>query len=357
MNAMDDPQDQQEPPYLENIGLFLTFKCEVACSHCSVKAGPHRTEAVDEREAFDWIRQAASYDGGRVKAINMTGGEPFFDLPALRRLVRFIHEQGLFATSVTNASWARTPTAAIETLQSVPELLMIQISADEQHQKEIPLERVRNAVAAARELGLVYSVAVCTEDTTSPGYLQIVDELKKVAEPDRIQTTIMVPNGRALVKLGRRAVSESQEGRCGGAETPIIFPDGRVLSCVGALDIAGHHPLLLGNLREESLARILDGAETNLALHYMRLWGPARLRELLQARGFDCGPTAGTSYPCGLCRRIMSRPGIDEPLARLPRESDTRELVAYGRVHYFGEEAMVVKLGLDQGQANPDSPG
>jgi organic radical activating enzyme len=290
----DEPQE--DVPYLENIGLFLTFKCQVACSHCSVKAGPHRTEAVDEGEASDWIAQAARYDGGRIKAINFTGGEPFFDLPALRRLVRFTASHGLFATSVTNAFWAETPSAAIEILRSLPDLIMIQISADEHHQEKIPFERVRNALLAARELGLVYSVAVCTEDESSPGYRRILDQLMEVTEPARIQTTITAPVGRALVRLGRLPAKalplEVPQARCGGAETPYVFPDGRVLACVAALDLAGHHPLLLGNLRERPLAQVLDDAETNIALHYLRLWGPAHLRDALRVQGFACSATS-----------------------------------------------------------------
>lgn len=339
-------------PYLENVGFFLTYKCEIACSHCSVKAGPHRTEVVDEREAFDWIAQIAAYGDRRIKAVNFTGGEPFFDLPALRRLVRFTASKGLFATSVTNAYWAVTPRAAVETLRSLPELLSLQISADEHHQERIPFERVRNAILAARELGLVYAVAVCTEDESSPGYRRILDQLVGIAEPARVRTFLTLPMGRALVRLGGPdgdlPLREVPRIPCGGADTPYVFPDGRVLTCVGALDLEGDHPLVLGRLREEPIAQILDEAEMNLALHFLRVWGPARLSEALRFAGLERGSTAHhpLNDPCSLCRCLMSHPSIRCAVGKLAEDEELLEKLAYARLHYFDEDGMVRRLGL-----------
>jgi MoaA/NifB/PqqE/SkfB family radical SAM enzyme len=95
-----------EIPYLENIGIFLTYKCQVACPHCVVQAGPNRTEVMEEERLRDWISQAAEY-GGRMRSINFTGGEPFYDLRLFRAMCRFTVSKGLFPTSVTNGLLGR----------------------------------------------------------------------------------------------------------------------------------------------------------------------------------------------------------------------------------------------------------
>lgn len=344
-------EKKTEVQYLENIGFFLTFKCQVACSHCLVKAGPHRTEFMKESDLFDWISQAAAY-GGRVKSINLTGGEPFFDLPLLRKICRFSMSKGLFPTSVTNAWWAKTYNKAIDVLESVPELLFLQISADEHHQKCIPIERVLNAVLAARKLKLVHSVAVCTDNEESPGYKKIIDSLLEIMDREQINTIITLPAGRASLleyEMNYHMTDIPPEGVCAGAATPVIFPDGRVVSCIGPIfDIKEDHPLLLGNLFQKSLREILDSTETNPVLHFIRTWGPAKIYSMLKEKGY--GPHLQTTFVkdniCILCRNLVVNPILRAGIMELFKDKELVEAVAYGRDHYLKEPEMLKRLGL-----------
>jgi len=340
-----------EIPYLENIGIFLTYKCQVACPHCVVKSGPHRTEVMKEEDLYGWISQAAQY-GGRVRSINFTGGEPFYDLDLFRKMCRFAMSKGLFPTSVTNAYWAETYDRAVEILESVPELLFLQISADEHHQMHIPFERVKNAVLAARKLKLVHQVAVCTDNEESPGYKRIVDPLLEIMDKKQITTVVTLPYGRASFLKGKMAYRMTDippAGACGGAATPVIFPDGKVVSCIGPIiDIKENHPLLLGNLHDKSLKEILDSTETNAVLHFIRTWGPSKIYEMLKDRG------SGARLPdtfvegniCMLCRTLMADPTLREGIAGIFDDNDLVEAVAYGRAHYLKEPEMVQRLGL-----------
>lgn len=346
------PRQSPAPRYLENLGLFTTFRCQVACAHCAVQAGPNRTEVLRDEDAADWMTQAAAYRGGTIRSVNLTGGEPFFDLAALRRLVELATERGLVPTAVTNAWWAVTPGAALETLRSVPGLLAVQISADEHHQARIPFDRVRNAIRAAQELGLVYSVAVCTESEASPGYRSTLDRLLAVADLTHIRTVITFHAGRAACEVALRryeTTAELPRAACGGAATPVVFPDGRVLACSGPLaDVRGDHPLVLGDLRRSSLAEILDAADASFAVQFVRVWGPGRLAETLASTGFDLGRPSRIvkGDVCGVCRWVATRPQVREALRRLSREADWPERLAWARLHYLGEDAMVRGLGL-----------
>ncbi|HDQ05209.1 MAG TPA: radical SAM protein [Candidatus Bathyarchaeota archaeon] len=78
-----------EMPYLRNIGMVVTYKCQVACPHCIIEAGPHRKEEVKLDDASKWIEQIANYRNGYIKVLSLTGGEPFYDLNKLAALSSF----------------------------------------------------------------------------------------------------------------------------------------------------------------------------------------------------------------------------------------------------------------------------
>jgi len=62
----EDPSPNNDIGFLSTVGLMMTYRCQVACPHCVVEAGPHRTEEVDLAEAKDWAEQIAGY---RVTAV------------------------------------------------------------------------------------------------------------------------------------------------------------------------------------------------------------------------------------------------------------------------------------------------
>lgn len=346
---MDAPTP--EIPFLKNIGLLVTMKCQVACPHCIIEAGPQRSEAMRLDEAFDWIEQIAVYRRGHIRVLSLTGGEPFFDLRTLQDISDYANELGLFVSAVTNAYWAASPERALRVLRSVPALRMIQISTDVYHQKNIPFERVRYAADAARACDIPFTVAVCTDNALDPGYLQILEQLQGVVAPEGIYTAITFPAGRALQRAGGgnyETTSEPPVTACGAGSAPIVFPDGRVIACIGPIiDLETPHPLVLGNLREEPLEVILDRAETNPILHAIRLWGPKRLIEMYQAAGGDGLPKAYIKGSvCHACYELMARPHVVQFLTDLRDDAAFRRVVAYGRLYYMKEAEMVRALKL-----------
>lgn len=345
-----------EGSYLHDLSFFLTFRCQIACPHCFARAGPHRTEVMTERDGLDWIGQAARYDGLRIKAIDFTGGEPFLELGLLRRLVAFAETQGLITTCVTNAAWAETPRIAHEVLRTLPGLSALEVSADTHHLERIPFARVEHVLGAASERGMVVSVSVCTEDERSPDHLALVDRLRALVSLDQIRVTITRPLGRALTQLGRRGDhgprARVPRERC-GVDGPYVLPDGRVIACVAALELSGETPLFLGDLRKQPLAEILTGAERSYAIHYLRLFGPAALRDDLVQHGFDCEleRAEASSDPCALCRHLMSRTRIGDGLGALSGDPERMGLLASARLFHLGEAAMVRWLGLDEDES------
>jgi organic radical activating enzyme len=347
-------RNSEEPQFLRNIGMVMTFKCQVACPHCVIGAGPNRKEEMRIEDLSSWIRQASAYRNGHILAVGLTGGEPFYNLQKLRTVVDLTVSNGMLPTAVTNAFWAESREKAMEVLNFLPGLHVISVSADAYHQAQIPFENVKNAVLAARELGRICEVAVCTEDERDSEYLNLLQRLRAFIEEDAISTNVTFPGGRALARMDTFRYQMTPEGpnaACGAASTPTIFPDGRVFACVGSvIDLHSAHPLLLGNLHDTPLAEILDAAERSAILHFLRLWGPGRLLALLKNEG--CTAKLPVLFVknglCNLCYALMSDPDLCALMTKMLNERHILEKIAYARMFYFDEVEMVEDMHLIQ---------
>jgi MoaA/NifB/PqqE/SkfB family radical SAM enzyme len=350
--GMDTQDNALETPYLRNIGLVVTYQCQVTCPHCILQAGPHRKEKVDLAVALQWIDQVAEYQNGLVWIIALTGGEPFYNLPVLQELVARATQRNLMVTAVTNAFWASTLERAVKILKSLPGLRLLQISTDIYHLEAIPFERVVNAFTAAQTCGIPFSIGICTQNENEAGYLELKKRLATLVDPDLIYTAITLPVGRAVETLDRDKYFTSQEppvSACSAGGSPIIMPDGRVLACVGPIiNLPGNHPLMLGNLREESLETILNRAQTNPILHAIRVWGPARLIRMADQAGLASYLPKiyyGNSV-CNACYEMLCAPELIEFFQKLAKDTNFQREVAYGRVYYLHEPEMAIDLGL-----------
>lgn len=341
-----------EMPFLRNIGFLMTYKCQVTCPHCILEAGPHRNEEMFIGDAFNWIRQVSDYKNGYIKVISLTGGEPFYNSTNLKKISAFGEDCGLFVSAITNAFWASTQEEAVSILKELRAISMLSISTDVYHLKSIPFERVKNAIMAARECNIPYSISVCTENESDRKYQEIVNRLGEITEKDTILTAITFRAGRALKKLRASDYQTSEEppvSACSAASSPIIFPDGRVIACIGpVIDLAIPHPLMLGNLREESLHEILDNAELNAILHAIRIWGPKKLVSIIKQAGFEeyLPEKYIKDSVCNACYSLMLNTKIIHFLTQLAKDFEFRRKVAYARAYYLSETEMIENCQL-----------
>lgn len=336
-----------DPPFLRNVGLLLTYHCQASCAHCILKAGPSRREEVKLEDARNWIEQIAAYRDHYVIVLSLTGGEPFSNMSLLRRAMELAVDNKLSVSVITNGFWAVSRETAKRVLQSLPEICFISISTDLYHQQYISFERVKNALWAFEECGIPYYVSLVTEHETDPEYQRVYKDVEEIAGPERIRRGITFPVGRAReieTQLAYRVSQEPPKEACIAASSPCIFPDGRVYGCIGPLIGLEHeHPLLLGNALEEPLCEIFDRAETNVLLHALRLWGPSKLISMVKEAGL--GSRLPFQYAsdsvCNTCYSLLSEPVVHGWLKHLEQDSDFRTKVAFGRLHYLKEPAML----------------
>jgi hypothetical protein len=231
-------------------------------------------------------------------------------------------------------------------LSKLPAIRMISVSTDVHHQKAISFECVKNAVWAARELGRLYSIAVCTDNEEDREYQRIIEDLKALGEADRIRGSIIFPAGRAQKRARSfhyHTKPEPTMGACSAASSPVIFPDGRVSACIGPLlTLPPVHPMSLGGLHREALSEVLDRSESNPILHTIRVWGPHKLVSLLREHGFDA--LLPKEYicdcPCDVCYKLLSDERIVEALESVLQDQQIRQTIAYARLYYLKETSM-----------------
>jgi len=341
-----------ELPFLSTVGLMLTYKCTIACPHCIVEAGPHRKEEIPLEQALAWIEEMRHYRNGQIRGLALTGGEPFCQLDNLAQVSSRGAELGFIVSVVTNAFWASSGMEALAVLKAVPAIQVLSVSTDAYHLPFVPLDNIRHAVWAARELGLPYNVAVCTHDEDAPEYLAIVRELSTFVESNQLRLAITYPAGRARKRSRRldfRTAFEPTVSACAMAASPVVFPNGSVNACIGpVLTLPPSHPLYLGNLYQEPIAQILDRAETNLVLHAIRVWGPHKLVSLLSQspvhmllpREYIC------NCVCDACFKIMSKPILVRELETIFQNPKMRDILSYARLYYLHESALVEHYGV-----------
>jgi MoaA/NifB/PqqE/SkfB family radical SAM enzyme len=325
----------------------MTYKCQVACPHCIIEAGPNRKEEMSLNDALNWIQQIANYRNGYIKVLSLTGGEPFYNIDNLKMISDFGEACGLLVSVVTNAFWASTREKAVKTLRELSAIKMLAISTDVYHQESIPFEKVKNALLAAKACDIPYHIAVCTENEDDKEYKKILSQLQEITDIDTIKTAVTFPAGRALKELEvlkHRISEEPPISACSAGSSPIVFPDGRVIACIGpVIDLKSRHPLLLGNLRKNSLREILDDAEANPILHSIRVWGPKKLITIGKETGLNqyLPKKYIKNSVCYACYSLMSNNKTLEFLEELAKDFEFNRKVAYARAYYLHETKMV----------------
>ncbi len=295
--------------HLSTLHVAYSFACGLSCAHCIFRCGPDVLRTMGLAAAKTYIDQAARVG---IRKIVFTGGEPLFHPGELRGLIHHAATQGMQCALMTNAFWAssrnRTEVCLIE-LRDLG-LQSITLSTDRYHLLAVPVENLQRALDVSGKIGLQVAVKIARlqHDPIAEGLCRdLCDSTTRILVQD------ISPLGRASSLRHAVRLRPSWTFTGPGCSTPpVLLPNGNLLTCCNlpARDLkVTDFPLVLGNIREESLATLLRRRSTDPLLNTLRSRGPSTVLTLLARHAPQTRVSKKAEYHsgCDLCFRLFCR--------------------------------------------------
>jgi hypothetical protein len=327
------------------LGIYLTNKCNIECRHCCVNSGPAQSSHLAIDQLLPQI--AGAVKAGIVKAVHISGGEPFLYQNDLRRIAEVGRLERIPVAVNTNAFWAIRAEAAQRLLESLPGVTQLIISADDYHEEHLSMDCVVNGVIAGLMAGLVVHISICTPQGKRTELIDRLEERLGRAVLDRIGVFVNAvgPGGRAdsLPEANCQTAKPTlPKGLCRLLNRPVVLENGSVLACCNTTvaKACAESNLNLGNVSSEPLVTILNRAKSDYLIQAIRVFGPSFLAEQLSKDHYI--KLKGEYLDgdiCSLCSDIMSKPELVAALEGAFQAPNLRRLISAARELTFGETA------------------
>lgn len=150
---------------LTGIHMILTYMCNFECDHCFLYCSPNTqgTFTLSQiKQVFEELLKIETID-----TVGFEGGEPFLYYALMLESIKLAHEKGFNTAIETNSYWATTEEDAELWLKPLYEagLSILEVSDDAFHHGEEQVPPAKQAVAAAKKLGLPVN-SICIDKPT-----------------------------------------------------------------------------------------------------------------------------------------------------------------------------------------------
>ncbi len=298
------------------LSLYLTNQCNLTCDHCGTGSGPKlKTALAINPDLETQIRRAIQ--SGDIKAIHLSGGEPFLRRRDLMTLSRLAQGEHVPLAVNTNGYWAFSVARGEAVLNALPGLSHIILSTDIYHERELPLERVANAAEAALLCDRQVDICTVTPFGRPDAFTKRLDALLRARGLlDRVNRAMSVlskadrpiPLDEALLAPW---VTGPDPRPCTLVNRPTVLENRSVLACCNttiASQVA-QGPLILGHVDQTPLDQILSRDKIDPLIQALRVAGPAFLASLLGQEGEDLlNAPYRQGDICGVCVAVMGDP-------------------------------------------------
>lgn len=144
--------------FTKQITFYPHFGCNARCDICFTGSGPNERKTLPKSMMNRFVKDAKEVG---FQKILVSGGEPTFNKKSLMNFADACKKSKMQFGIDTNAQFGKTKEEAMNLLHVLKQkgLDQILISADEYHQKFVPLKNVCNTILAAQELGIHITVA------------------------------------------------------------------------------------------------------------------------------------------------------------------------------------------------------
>jgi len=304
------------------LGVYITNKCNIRCAHCCTDSSPDSQTLLNVMELQDSIKESFIYSN--IKAIHVSGGEPFLKLRLLQLLGQQVQSLGLSYAINTNAFWAHSISQASNVINGIPGLSQLIISSDEYHEVFQSSKQVAWAAKAGVEAGIHVQICFCTDRGGETEFVQNTLDLLPKAIRQRVSVAV------TPVELGGRANSLPEahwrpmtnkfpEGPCPLVARPVVLEDGTVQACCNTTmrDKLIGTPLQFGKISDASLIGMLSTGSQDPLIRALRYLGPAYLaKQLSTEQQLSLSSPMPDGDICTLCTRIVSKPKMVEDLRK-----------------------------------------
>lgn len=317
------------------IAVVINSKCNAKCAHCFGSYGPRRSEQLSAdtiRSVIDQAKELPSI----ARDFAVAGGEVFLYWPKLLETIRHAATSGFTPSITTNGFWATTPERARRLIRELVDagLEKFEISVDQFHQDFIPIERIKNLLAAAKEVGVPTIMLRCHSTRSQ----RLDDSLKALDLSDLVGTVVVcapvIPMGRALTDIDPELIyadAEIPRGSCLNGLVLTINVIGDVFPCCAGSELCP--PLKLGNVLVSPLKAILDEASRNYVVQALVRAGPTAFLPVIEASGLAGRLPGRYASICDLCHRVFT----DQALAgAVTRSVDRRRQEIADRIAIAG---------------------
>lgn len=291
--------------YFENLGLYLTYSCNLKCKHCSQDGSVNRDSTMDSDLLERMLTQAAS---NGIRQVALSGGEPFLVPPLVELASEICMREHIECWVVTNGWWAKSESKCFEILAHLDGISGISVSWDNWHAEFIDVERIRWIISACKKLGKRIEVGGCFIGSASENLKWMVDSIgEAVCGGVEVHNQPILWRGAVQKNFEKVDLPRHEPGRggCRAANNPVVLPSGEVFACCGgSQDIGGDGFLYLGHAGFEPLAEIQKRGKANQIIKAIRHFGPEILLEGGMETVLD-DISARTAYKqCDICVHI-----------------------------------------------------
>jgi organic radical activating enzyme len=285
--------------------LYLTDRCPVGCTHCSVDA-TGSSPRVDDHVGLDHlVRELVANPD--LRSVGISGGEPFVERRALTASVGTITDAGKLVVPYTSGAWSRTPPRWIHRI--LERSAAVVLSTDTFHDAGVTQRQVRVAAEAIVAAGARLIVQVVDVGESVQRAVDLVVDCFGDASSDvadvHVVPLIGVGRGTDLLTVQRRYTVD-QLPPCRAAASPVIAYDGRVTPCCNEALINGEGPVALRPRVTDptELAAVVRAVTNGPLISMMRTAGPAAVASL---PGFDDLATRSHRSLCDFCWQAHER--------------------------------------------------
>lgn len=290
----------------QSILLFITHRCPVGCSHCSVNASP-LSPGIKDYELFNRLVEGLS-KLNELKLIGISGGEPFGERKGLESAVNILHGAGKQCVIYTSGFWGtkKIPRWINNILNKTSACFL---GIDSFHEEKISSLALLDASIAIleRQAGLILQYIDNEENLAITGELISNIHSRGYRQNIWLNPIPLLPFGRAESACNSQMeITADRFMGCDALNSMMLTYDGGLFVCCNEQRLSeqdGFFPQIkktVSNILE--LHEAVDEFEHNSYFSIIKNFG---FRFLLNHPGYASFKSKRYSNMCSLCRDIL----------------------------------------------------